>query len=189
MLHLGILPFRVQHGCSYLGCLYCYSYFISLTLFVIWFVIYILFLLVLLPINSIFCTLASNKYDGKKEKSFSYDYCLLYTTFLCGIENNFCCVPMWIFSFRYLSLLDKHPVLTKAVTSALLTLIGDLICQVQFAQVPLSLWWSMFLMCSSAFLFLRMFFFFPISLTATIGGVCCIFSAYFHSSSCTSFRF
>lgn len=93
--------------------------------------------MILLPMNYIFCTLASNKYDGKKEKSFGYDYCLLYTTFLCGIENNFCCVPTWIFSFRYLSLLDKHPVLTKAVTSALLTLIGDLICQVQFALVPL----------------------------------------------------
>ncbi|KAF7116642.1 hypothetical protein RHSIM_RhsimUnG0020800 [Rhododendron simsii] len=36
----------------------------------------------------------------------------------------------------YLSLLDKHPVLTKAVTSALLTLIGDLICQVMIDQVP-----------------------------------------------------
>ncbi|GMP98096.1 hypothetical protein CsSME_00046112 [Camellia sinensis var. sinensis] len=29
----------------------------------------------------------------------------------------------------YLTLLEKHPVLTKAVTSAFLTFIGDLICQ------------------------------------------------------------
>ncbi|KAJ8437371.1 hypothetical protein Cgig2_020390 [Carnegiea gigantea] len=32
-------------------------------------------------------------------------------------------------SYRYLELLAKFPVLTKAVTSAFLTLIGDLICQ------------------------------------------------------------
>lgn len=34
------------------------------------------------------------------------------------------------FVCRYLSLLGKHPVITKAVTSALLTLVGDVICQV-----------------------------------------------------------
>lgn len=33
---------------------------------------------------------------------------------------------------RYLSLLAKHPVITKAVTSAILTLVGDLICQVNY---------------------------------------------------------
>jgi hypothetical protein len=31
---------------------------------------------------------------------------------------------------RYLLALDKHPITTKAVTSAVLTLTGDLICQV-----------------------------------------------------------
>ncbi|KAJ0099527.1 hypothetical protein Patl1_21063 [Pistacia atlantica] len=38
----------------------------------------------------------------------------------------------WSFLSWYLALLAKHPVSTKAVTSALLTLIGDLICQVDF---------------------------------------------------------
>ncbi|KAG5556064.1 hypothetical protein RHGRI_006623 [Rhododendron griersonianum] len=42
----------------------------------------------------------------------------------------------WSLLSWYLSLLDKHPVLTKAVTGALLTLIGDLICQVMIDQVP-----------------------------------------------------
>ncbi|XP_039034353.1 protein sym-1-like [Hibiscus syriacus] len=36
----------------------------------------------------------------------------------------------------YLGLLAKHPVLTKAVTSALLTLVGDLICQLAIDRVP-----------------------------------------------------
>lgn len=43
------------------------------------------------------------------------------------------CVMFWLGSvwcFRYLALLSDYPVLTKSVTSALLTLIGDLICQV-----------------------------------------------------------
>ncbi|KAM7258554.1 hypothetical protein ACFE04_014295 [Oxalis oulophora] len=35
----------------------------------------------------------------------------------------------WSFLSWYLALLEKYPVLTKAVTSALLTFIGDLICQ------------------------------------------------------------
>ena len=32
--------------------------------------------------------------------------------------------------YRYLMSLDKNPIATKAVTSAVLTLAGDLICQV-----------------------------------------------------------
>ncbi|KAJ6795039.1 protein sym-1 [Iris pallida] len=35
----------------------------------------------------------------------------------------------------YLMALDKHPVVTKAITSAVLTLIGDLICQLLIDQV------------------------------------------------------
>ena len=42
--------------------------------------------------------------------------------------NTLCYVLAWC--FRYLALLSDYPVLTKSVTSALLTLIGDLICQV-----------------------------------------------------------
>lgn len=42
----------------------------------------------------------------------------------------------WSLLSWYLSLLEKYPVLTKGVTSALLTLIGDLICQVTIDQVP-----------------------------------------------------
>ncbi|PSS15753.1 Protein sym-1 like [Actinidia chinensis var. chinensis] len=42
----------------------------------------------------------------------------------------------WTLLSWYLSLLEKHPVLTKAVTSAFLTFIGDLICQVMIDQVP-----------------------------------------------------
>ncbi|XAR69513.1 hypothetical protein NMG60_11001130 [Bertholletia excelsa] len=42
----------------------------------------------------------------------------------------------WSFLSWYLSLLEKYPMLTKAVTSALLTFIGDLICQVVIDQVP-----------------------------------------------------
>lgn len=42
----------------------------------------------------------------------------------------------WSLLSWYLSLLEKYPVLTKGVTSALLTLIGDLICQVMIDQVP-----------------------------------------------------
>ncbi|KAI7752172.1 hypothetical protein M8C21_008337, partial [Ambrosia artemisiifolia] len=38
--------------------------------------------------------------------------------------------------WSYLSLLEAHPVLTKAVTSALLTFVGDLICQVLIDKVP-----------------------------------------------------
>ncbi|KAK1388086.1 Peroxisomal membrane protein MPV17 [Heracleum sosnowskyi] len=36
----------------------------------------------------------------------------------------------------YLALLKNHPVLTKAVTSALLNLVGDLICQLLIDKVP-----------------------------------------------------
>ncbi|KAL9425158.1 hypothetical protein AB3S75_032150 [Citrus x aurantiifolia] len=42
----------------------------------------------------------------------------------------------WSFLQWYLALLAKYPVATKAVTSALLTLIGDLICQFAIEQVP-----------------------------------------------------
>ncbi|KAK1431482.1 hypothetical protein QVD17_07941 [Tagetes erecta] len=42
----------------------------------------------------------------------------------------------WSFLSWYLSLLEKHPVWTKAITSALLTFIGDLICQVLIDKVP-----------------------------------------------------
>ncbi|KAK6148560.1 hypothetical protein DH2020_019472 [Rehmannia glutinosa] len=37
--------------------------------------------------------------------------------------------------YRYLSLLAKYPVMTKAVTSAFLTLVGDVICQLVIDQV------------------------------------------------------
>ncbi|KAF4359970.1 hypothetical protein F8388_004477 [Cannabis sativa] len=47
-----------------------------------------------------------------------------------GGENN------WSFLSWYLGLLAKYPVATKAVTSALLTLVGDLICQIAIDQVP-----------------------------------------------------
>ncbi|GMH20232.1 hypothetical protein Nepgr_022073 [Nepenthes gracilis] len=42
----------------------------------------------------------------------------------------------WSLISWYLGLLEKFPVMTKAVTSALLTLIGDLICQLTIDQVP-----------------------------------------------------
>ncbi|KAL4385663.1 hypothetical protein GQ457_15G029190 [Hibiscus cannabinus] len=42
----------------------------------------------------------------------------------------------WSFLSWYLDLLAKHPVLTKAVTSALLTFVGDLICQLAIDRVP-----------------------------------------------------
>lgn len=42
----------------------------------------------------------------------------------------------WSFLSWYLSLLEKHPVLTKAVTSAILTFVGDLICQLMIDEVP-----------------------------------------------------
>lgn len=41
----------------------------------------------------------------------------------------------WSLLAWYLSLLEKYPVWTKAVTSALLTLFGDLICQLWIDQV------------------------------------------------------
>ncbi|KAK6942112.1 Mpv17/PMP22 [Dillenia turbinata] len=47
-----------------------------------------------------------------------------------GADNN------WSLLSWYLALLEKHPVLTKAVTSAFLTLVGDLICQIMIDQVP-----------------------------------------------------
>ncbi|CAN1259825.1 Protein sym-1, partial [Linum perenne] len=42
----------------------------------------------------------------------------------------------WSLLSWYLSLLAKYPVLTKAVTSAVLTFLGDLICQLVIDQVP-----------------------------------------------------
>ncbi|XP_071732103.1 protein sym-1 [Rutidosis leptorrhynchoides] len=42
----------------------------------------------------------------------------------------------WSFLAWYLALLEAHPVLTKAITSALLTFVGDLICQVLIDKVP-----------------------------------------------------
>ncbi|KAD4584058.1 hypothetical protein E3N88_21659 [Mikania micrantha] len=42
----------------------------------------------------------------------------------------------WSFLSWYLSLLEAYPVWTKAITSALLTFIGDLICQVLIDKVP-----------------------------------------------------
>lgn len=42
----------------------------------------------------------------------------------------------WPLLSWYLSLLVKYPVMTKAVTSAVLTLVGDLICQLVIDQVP-----------------------------------------------------
>ncbi|KAF9664514.1 hypothetical protein SADUNF_Sadunf16G0026700 [Salix dunnii] len=42
----------------------------------------------------------------------------------------------WSFLSWYLNLLANYPVLTKAVTSAILTLMGDLICQLVIDQVP-----------------------------------------------------
>jgi hypothetical protein len=37
--------------------------------------------------------------------------------------------------YRYLMSLDKNPIATKAVTSAVLTLAGDLICQVHLQHL------------------------------------------------------
>ncbi|KAL1819814.1 hypothetical protein DCAR_0416131 [Daucus carota subsp. sativus] len=42
----------------------------------------------------------------------------------------------WSLISWYLALLENHPVLTKAVTSALLNLVGDLICQLLIDKVP-----------------------------------------------------
>ncbi|XP_076911268.1 protein sym-1-like [Bidens hawaiensis] len=42
----------------------------------------------------------------------------------------------WSFLAWYLSLLEAYPVWTKAITSALLTFVGDLICQILIDQVP-----------------------------------------------------
>ncbi|KAK9289714.1 hypothetical protein L1049_007873 [Liquidambar formosana] len=42
----------------------------------------------------------------------------------------------WSLLSWYLALLEKYPVLTKAVTSAFLTFIGDLTCQLVIDQVP-----------------------------------------------------
>lgn len=42
----------------------------------------------------------------------------------------------WSLLSWYLSLLAEHPVITKAITSALLTLVGDVICQLLIDRVP-----------------------------------------------------
>lgn len=42
----------------------------------------------------------------------------------------------WSFISWYLSLLAKYPVMTKASTSSFLNLVGDVICQLVFDQVP-----------------------------------------------------
>ncbi|KAL6542015.1 hypothetical protein OROGR_011501 [Orobanche gracilis] len=42
----------------------------------------------------------------------------------------------WSFISWYLSLLASYPVMTKAVTSAFLTLVGDIICQVYMSPPP-----------------------------------------------------
>lgn len=42
----------------------------------------------------------------------------------------------WSFIAWYLALLEAYPVWTKAVTSALLTFVGDIICQVLIDKVP-----------------------------------------------------
>lgn len=42
----------------------------------------------------------------------------------------------WSFISWYLSLLAKYPVMTKAATSSFLNLVGDVICQLVFDQVP-----------------------------------------------------
>ncbi|KAI3454286.1 hypothetical protein Pfo_010949 [Paulownia fortunei] len=42
----------------------------------------------------------------------------------------------WSLLSWYLSLLAKYPMMTKAVTSAFLTLVGDVICQLAIDQVP-----------------------------------------------------
>lgn len=42
----------------------------------------------------------------------------------------------WSFISWYLSLLAKYPLMTKAATSSFLNLVGDVICQLVFDQVP-----------------------------------------------------
>ncbi|KAL0421684.1 UNVERIFIED_CONTAM: protein SYM1 [Sesamum latifolium] len=42
----------------------------------------------------------------------------------------------WSLLSWYMSLLSRYPVMTKAVTSSFLTLVGDLICQLLIDQVP-----------------------------------------------------
>nr|GEW82283.1 protein SYM-1 [Tanacetum cinerariifolium] len=42
----------------------------------------------------------------------------------------------WSFVLWYLALLEAHPVWTKAITSALLTFVGDLICQIVIDKKP-----------------------------------------------------
>ncbi|KZV57309.1 protein sym-1 [Dorcoceras hygrometricum] len=42
----------------------------------------------------------------------------------------------WSFLSWYLSLLAKYPVMTKAATSSFLNLVGDVICQLVYDQVP-----------------------------------------------------
>ncbi|KAG5242496.1 protein sym [Salix suchowensis] len=51
-------------------------------------------------------------------------------------NNEFRALLTSICYCRYLNLLAKYPVLTKAVTSAILTLMGDLICQFVIDQAP-----------------------------------------------------
>ncbi|KAK4394935.1 Peroxisomal membrane protein 2 [Sesamum angolense] len=73
----------------------------------------------------------------------------------------------WSLLSWYMSLLAKYPVMTKAVTSALLTLVGDVICQLEqlFLKVKLKAVWSVLTPgASGAFLrlFLDQFLFSPI---------------------------
>ena len=50
---------------------------------------------------------------------------------ITDIKNKITFSSNWVICYcRYLNLLANYPVLTKAVTSAILTLMGDLICQV-----------------------------------------------------------
>ncbi|KAL5134646.1 PXMP2/4 family protein 4 [Glycine soja] len=46
------------------------------------------------------------------------------------------CHDLTWFYYRYLALLGKHPVAVKALTSAILNLIGDLLCELVIDKVP-----------------------------------------------------
>lgn len=53
-----------------------------------------------------------------------------------GGESNSGGRSNWSLLSWYLNLLEKYPVLTKAVTSALLTFIGDIVCQIAIEEMP-----------------------------------------------------